>query len=237
MKKPTLLVFDWDGTLMDSEARIVSCMLTAAAEAGLEPPPCEEARGVIGLALREAVTALFPEITEGARERVVERYRHHYLVASTVPSRLFPGAKDLLAALYDRKYFLAVATGKGRRGLDQVMEEHGVHQLFHYTRCADEARSKPHPQMLWDIMDHLGVGPADTLMIGDTDYDLLMAENAGVPALAVGYGVQSRARLMACRSLACVDSIEDLRKWLLALESPFPELACSQSTYPEQEFE
>lgn len=228
LKKPALIVFDWDGTLMDSEAKIVGCMLAAATEAGLAPPQREDARGVIGLALREAVTTLFPGIDDASRERIIERYRHHYLVGSTIPSELFAGVKEMLQALSSQGYFMAVATGKGRRGLDQVMDEQGVRHLFDYTRCADETRSKPHPQMLWEIMDRLGVAPAETLMVGDTDYDLLMAANAGVPALAVGYGVQSRARLLACGPLGCVDSIAELSEWLFALggaEAGAPEQA------------
>ena len=120
----------------------------------------------------------------------------------------------MIRNLHDQGHFLAVATGKGRQGLDKVLDETALGEYFHYTRCADETRSKPHPQMLLDIMDWLGMEANATLMIGDTEFDLQMARNAGVNALGVSYGVHEKARLLACEPLACLDSLAEVSEWL-----------------------
>jgi phosphoglycolate phosphatase len=209
-----LLVFDWDGTLMDSGARIVGCFQAAAADVGVAVPADERARDVIGLGLQEATERLFPGLEAGAVGRVVERYRHHFLGHHPTPSVLFPGVAATLAHLAEAGYLLGIATGKSRRGLEKVLGETGLGPFFHASRCADEAFSKPHPQMLEEVMDVLGAGPAETLMIGDTEYDMQMARNAGVPALAVAYGVHAPARLLAEGALACLDRIDELPAWL-----------------------
>lgn len=209
-----LLVFDWDGTLMDSEARIVESFEAAIGDVGLPPRPRSDLRGIIGLGMPEALNHLFPD-EASAHAALVERYRHHFLVASPTPTPLFEGVRPMLAALEAAGYFLAVATGKARRGLDRVLGETGLDGLFHFTRCADECRSKPHPQMLLEIMERTGVEPEQTLMIGDTEFDLLMARNAGAHALGVTYGVHEPARLLACGPLGCVDSVPALHEWLL----------------------
>ena len=209
-----LLVFDWDGTLMDSEARIVACVQAAARDLDLTEPSAEESRNIIGLGLNEAVTTLFPGADESLVERVVERYRHHFLDVNKTPSELFPGAKEVLIELADRGFLLAIATGKGRRGLDMVLGSTGLGPLFHATRCADETLSKPNPQMLLQILDELGIYAHEALMIGDTEYDLQMANNARVRSLAVSYGVHSRERLMQFEPLDCLDAIHELTGWL-----------------------
>jgi phosphoglycolate phosphatase len=209
-----LLVFDWDGTLMDSEARIVGCFQAAAADVGIAVPATERARDVIGLGLREAAERLFPGVDDAIAGRVIERYRHHFLGDHPTPSELFPGVVETLEALAGAGYLLGIATGKSRRGLDKVLGETGLGGLFHASRCADEAFSKPHPQMLEEVMAVLGAGPAETLMIGDTEYDMQMARNAGVPALAVSYGVHHPGRLLAEGALACLDRIDELPAWL-----------------------
>jgi phosphoglycolate phosphatase len=209
-----LLVFDWDGTLMDSQARIVACFQAAAADVGVAVPGADEARDVIGLGLREAAERLFRDVGPADLVEVVERYRHHFLGDHPTPSTLFPGVPETLEGLADAGYLLGIATGKSRRGLDQVLAETGLGPLFHASRCADEAFSKPHPQMLEEVMAVLGAGPADTLMIGDTEYDMQMARNAGVPALAVGYGVHAADRLLAEGALACLERIDQLPEWL-----------------------
>lgn len=213
MKFP-LLVFDWDGTLMDSEARIVGCMQAAIADSGLPALESAAIRNIIGLGLREALEQLFPGCAESVRQRMVERYRYHFLGGYHAASPLFPGARETLTALRERGYLLAVATGKGRQGLESVLRETGCRHLFDATRCADESFSKPHPQMLLDIMDELDVPPQATLMIGDTEYDMRMAANAGAQALAVSYGVHERERLLQCGPLDCLDSIGALPAWL-----------------------
>ncbi len=209
-----LIVFDWDGTLMDSEARIVNCMRAAIEDLSLAPRTRQQMTEVIGLGLAEAQAILYPDGTPEEHAALTERYRYHFVEANQTPSTLFPGVEDMLAELNEQGHFLAVATGKGRRGLDRVLEETNTGQYFHVTRCADESFSKPHPQMLQEIMDSLGVETNDTLMIGDTEYDLQMANNAGVPSLAVSYGVHDLARLLNCKPLDCVDDIPALRNWL-----------------------
>lgn len=211
-----LLVFDWDGTLMDSQARIVACFQAAAADVGVNVPHGDRARDVIGLGLAEATERLFPGVDGGVVARVVERYRHHFLGDHPTPSELFPGVVETLEQLADTGYLLGIATGKSRRGLDKVLGETGLGRFFQASRCADEAFSKPHPQMLEEVMSLLGASPADTLMIGDTEYDMQMARNAGVPGLAVSYGVHEPARLLAEGALACLDHIADLPRWLAA---------------------
>lgn len=211
-----LIVFDWDGTLMDSEARIVGCMQAALRDVGVEPLPPARIRQVIGLGLNEAVHALQTEATTERLQAVADRYRHHFLTDDTIPSQPFAGAEDTLQALTDRGYLLAVATGKGRRGLDRALEETGFGRFFHATRCADETRSKPHPQMLLELMDSLGAEPEETLVVGDTEFDLQMATNAGAAALAVSYGVHERECLLLHDPLACLDDIRDVALWLCA---------------------
>lgn len=211
-----LIVFDWDGTLMDSEARIVACLRAAIDETGLPHLPDEALRNIIGLGLREALMTLYPEGTDQEHDALVLHYRNHFLDFNDTPSPLFEGADDLIRDLHAQGHFLAVATGKGRNGLDKVLEETALGQYFHYTRCADETHSKPHPQMLLDIMDWLGMDASDALMIGDTEFDLQMAQNAGVKSLGVSYGVHDKARLLACEPLACLDSVAEVSDWLNA---------------------
>lgn len=211
-----LIVFDWDGTLMDSEARIVACLRAAIEETGLSHRPNEALRNIIGLGLREALMTLYPEGSDQQHNDLVKHYRHHFLVSNETPSPLFEGADQLIRELHAQGHFLAVATGKGRQGLDKVLEETALGEYFHYTRCADETRSKPHPQMLLEIMDWLGTEPANTLMVGDTEFDLQMARNAGARALGVSYGVHDKARLLACEPLACLDSLAEVAAWLNA---------------------
>lgn len=209
-----LLVFDWDGTLMDSAAHIVYCMRHAIHDSGLPAKDDAAIRNIIGLGLSEALYTLFPESDDSLHDAITQRYRHHFLSGTHAPSGLFAGADATLCALAETGYLLAVATGKGRHGLDHVLEQTGLKKFFHASRCVDEAPSKPHPQMLFDLMDALGVTPDATLMIGDTEYDMHMARNAGVPALGVSYGVHGRERLLQCGALDCLDAIHELPDWL-----------------------
>lgn len=209
-----LIVFDWDGTLMDSEARIVACMRAAIEETGLADRSDAELRNIIGLGLREALQTLYPDDNDETYEVLVNHYRYHFLEVNETPSTLFEGTETLLRDLQAEGHFLAIATGKGRQGLDKVLDETGLGDLFDFTRCADEAFSKPHPQMLIDIMDNLGIEASSTLMIGDTEYDIHMAHNAGVDALAVSYGVHEKTRLLSTNPLDCVDSLLEVGEWL-----------------------
>ena len=211
----TLLVFDWDGTLMDSEARIVSCMQAAAVDAGVAAPDAGAAREVIGLGLQQAVARLFAAESPVVHGQIARRYREHFLVLDRSRSQLFPGVEETLEKLRDAGHLLAVATGKSRRGLDRELDETGLRPLFHASRCADETFSKPHPQMLDELMRELGAAAAETLMIGDTEYDMQMAANAGTAALGVSCGVHPPARLMAHGARDTLASIVELPGWLV----------------------
>lgn len=207
-----LLIFDWDGTLIDSEAKIVDCMQSAMREVGL--PVLEPAviRNIIGLGMHEALHTLFPEESDTTYRSMIDRYRYHFFTGDS--SRPFAGVTGILAEIARQDYFMAVATGKGRHGLDKALQETGFKQWFHTSRCADETRSKPHPQMLEEILDELGMEAEQALMIGDTEYDLQMAQNAGMASVAVTYGVHDKERLLACGPQVCLSSLHGLLPWL-----------------------
>ena len=209
-----LIVFDWDGTLMNSESRIVASVAAALSDLSLPALPHERIRNIIGLGLREAVEVLLPGRSDSFYGQYIDRYRYHFLEGDTTPMPLFDGVRETLHELRDRGWMLAVATGKSRRGLDRALDETGLGQLFAATRCADESPSKPHPGMLEELMDQLQVRPDDTLMVGDTEYDLQMALNAGTSAIAVCYGVHERERLLEFAPLACLNAISELKDWL-----------------------
>lgn len=209
-----LLVFDWDGTLMDSEAKIVRCMQAAAHDAGLADPGVPAIRHIIGLGLKEALHELFPQAGDTQTARLIESYRVHFLERDDTAMPLFPGVREGLAQLAAQGYLLAVATGKARNGLNRVLEETGLHELFVSSRCADEALSKPHPLMLEQILEETGTVPARALMVGDTVYDMQMARHAKVAGLAVSYGVHARAALLAEGARDCLDSFPDVCVWL-----------------------
>jgi len=217
-----LLVFDWDGTLVDSEAKIIGAVHCAAADLGLEAPPADEVRNIIGLGLREAIDILFPGRGMDFHRQVAERYRHHFLEALQIPVTLFPGTREVLEELTRQGYLLGVATGKSRAGLAREIELHELSGTFNATRCADEAASKPHPQMLEEIMAELEVNPERTLMVGDTEYDLRMARDAGAHGMAVSYGAHEASRLLEFQPLAVLESLSELPPWLEA-ETPGPE--------------
>jgi phosphoglycolate phosphatase len=210
----SLIVFDWDGTLMDSEAKIVRCMQAAAADVGIPDPGTEAIRNIIGLGLNEAMQVLFPQQTPVHRADLVERYRRHFLELDSTGMPLFPGVAQGLTQLAEQGYLLAIATGKARRGLNRVLDDTGMRHLFISSRCSDEAISKPHPQMLEDILDETGIGAGRTLMVGDTVYDMEMARSAKVAGLAVSYGVHARERLLGCGTLACLDSFPEVCAWI-----------------------
>jgi len=209
-----LLVFDWDGTLMDSAGAIVASLQGACADLGLPVPSEESARYVIGLGLDDAMTHILPGVKPSDYPRVAERYRAHFLNQDS-GTALFSGAAELVTALHEAGFLLAVATGKGRRGLERALAATGLKPYFHATRCADEGFSKPHPGMLQALMEELDVDRERTLMIGDTTHDMEMARAAGVPRLGVAYGAHARAALLDYGPLACVEDFESLRQWLL----------------------
>jgi len=205
-----LLIFDWDGTLSDSLARIIECLQLAARDSNLPEPPGTAAREIIGLGLREALTALFPGIESDTIDRLRQSYSGHYLRQDRVPTPLFPNARETLQQLRDRGLLLAVATGKSRRGLDRVLAEHGLDAFFDATRCADETESKPSPRMVEELLASLAVVPEHALVIGDTEFDMEMARRARVPRIGVSYGAHPAERLRRYDLRACLDRIEEI---------------------------
>lgn len=214
-KRFDLIIFDWDGTLMDSAALIVDSVQAAARDLGLAVPSDERARHIIGLGLVDALRYAMPELQPERYQEAAERYREHYL-ARDHQLALFAGAEDLVAELSRAEHLLAVATGKSRAGLDRALADSGLGAYFRASRCADECHSKPHPQMLEELMTEFGVVPDATLMIGDTTHDLQMAKNAGVAALAVCYGAHPRDLLEAETPLHCATSVAEMAAWLRA---------------------
>ena len=208
-----LVVFDWDGTLMDSAAAIVAAIQAASRDLGLPPPSEERARHVIGLGLSDALRHAVPELPENDYPSMVERYRFHYL-SRDHELTLFPGAYEMVGELAGAGRRLGVATGKSRIGLDRVLEQTRLRPFFHATRCADECFSKPHPQMLDQIVETLGIAKTRTLMVGDTTHDLQMAKNAGVDALAVAFGAHPRSALEAEAPLDVLATPTGLAAWL-----------------------
>jgi phosphoglycolate phosphatase len=211
-EKIKLIVFDWDGTLMDSEAQIVACLHAAIADLGLEPMDDETVKNVIGLGLREAIDTLVPGRDQKFHQTFVDNYRKYWFQSEA--SVLFEGVREVLDTFRQQDLLLGVATGKARQGLERVLGETGLASCFHATRCADEAPSKPHPQMLLDIMARLDVLPKETLMVGDTEYDMEMATNAGVARIAVRTGVHSEERLNRHAPLVCLERLIDMPMWL-----------------------
>lgn len=208
-----LIVFDWDGTLSDSTTMIARSLQAALRDMG-EPVPDEAAaRFVIGLGLVDALRSVAPGLPPTRHRELSAHYRRHYLAAEdAIP--LFAGAAELLAELDAAGYFIAVATGKSRGGLDRALAQNKLVGRFHATRCADEGRPKPHPDMLLHLMDFVGVRPQETLMIGDTTHDLELARNAGTHAVAVAYGAHDLDGLARLSPRALVHSVAELREWL-----------------------
>jgi phosphoglycolate phosphatase len=208
-----LIVFDWDGTLADSTSIIASAIQEALRDMGETVPEERSAKFVIGLGLFDALRTVAPQLAVHRHSDLAAHYRKHFLSREDdIP--LFEGAPELLAELETAGYFLAVATGKTRKGLDRVLAKNGLARRFHATRCADEGFPKPHPDMLLHLMDRLGATPEQTLMIGDTTHDLELARNAGAAAVAVAYGAHDVEGLSKLKPLATVQSVAELREWL-----------------------
>jgi phosphoglycolate phosphatase len=213
-KQFDLIVWDWDGTLADSTGMITKAVVDAAAQVGLPTLDPKAARNIIGLGLRESIHALFGDIPAEQAQALAKQYTANYYAGEhEIP--LFVGAKEVITELSRRGHKLAVATGKGRRGLNLALDRSGFGHLFHATRTVDECFSKPHPQMLDELMDNLVATPARTLMIGDSSYDLQMAQNAGVDSLAVTFGAQSADKLLKYNPKGIFDEFSELSYWLL----------------------
>jgi phosphoglycolate phosphatase len=217
-----LLVFDWDGTLMDSIASILACTKRTIGDLELGDLPDDIIRSTIGLGLRETVEVLSPGCDEEQFGRILARYREHWFATYRDLPLLFDGVKALLESLAGEGYLLAVATGKSRRGLDYAVAQTGLEGLFQATRTADETFSKPHPKMLFDVFEELGVRPHEALMIGDTTYELEMARNAGSPSVGVCSGSHPREELLRFEPVACLENVVELAPWLAQSRATVP---------------
>ncbi len=208
-----LYIFDWDGTLVRSLDHIVESIDYAAGRIGLPSRPQDLRRSVIGLGLEEALSGLYPEAGERERDLLLQYYKERYLELDRAePTPPYEGVEETLDHLLGQGHQLAVATGKARLGLERVMNNLDLGRYFVATRCADEARSKPHPLMLQQLLAMTGYRAEDALMVGDTDFDLNMAKQAGVGAVGVTYGAHPVARLRACQPIRLIADIRELRE-------------------------
>lgn len=215
MTQTALVVFDWDGTLVDSTARIVDCLHQAALATGLPVLAADAYRHIIGLGLPEAIAALYPEADDGQRQRMRAAYSRCYTEAEATPNQPYAGVPELLDALRMRGVLLAVATGKSRPGLDRAFRNTGLGHFFHDSRTADETASKPDPRMLQELLQAARLPPAAVLMVGDTTFDLDMAARAAVPAVGITHGAHPAGRLAQSAPLALVDDIPQLAALVL----------------------
>jgi len=216
INKPVeLIIFDWDGTLMDAEAKIVNCFRKSVADIEIDYPGDEATRNIIGLGLKEALDVLLPDYSDAIRQQVVDRYREHFLHLDETEMPLFKGVEEGLKRLQNDNYALAIATGKARVGLDRALEDSRLEEYFTVSRCADEAISKPHPRMVLDILAETGVSAENAIVVGDTTYDIQMAHRAGTDVLAVCYGVHDSKKLKAEKPLACVEDFNSVLEWFL----------------------
>jgi len=209
-----LVIFDWDGTISDSVARIVNSMQSAAVELDMAMPTYLEVKEIIGLGLTEAVFRLFPQASREQVFQLQTSYSRHYRAEDSSPCPFFPGVEETLHQLKADGYQLAVATGKSRAGLDRVLLSLGMEDFFHNSRCADETLSKPHPLMLEELLAEFDLPAEAAVMVGDTEFDMEMAVNAGMPRIAVSYGAHHADRLHAFEPLACVDLFSEIKSSL-----------------------
>ena len=209
-----LIAFDWDGTLFDSTALIARCIQAAVRDVGGTVPSDQDATYVIGMGLMQALAHAAPDVPKARYPQLGERYQHHY-AASQHDIALFDGVLPLLADLKARHHWLTVATGKSRRGLDEVLKTVALQGVFDGSRTADETAGKPSPLMLNQLMREFGVDPERTLMIGDTTHDLQMAQNAGCASLGVSYGAHEPDAFHALQPRFVAHSVRELHDWLL----------------------
>jgi phosphoglycolate phosphatase len=219
LRKYDLLIFDWDGTLADSIGRIVEAMRVAARMSGRPERDELAIKGIIGLGLPEAIRTLYPDISAEDLISFRQHYADSYMgMDHQAPSPLFAHVREAIEQFRADGYQLAVATGKARRGLDRVLSAHGWLDWFDATRAADETASKPDPLMLHEILQHCGVAPERALMVGDSSFDLLMARNAGMDCVAVGYGAQSLESLRQYQPHLAIECFSELRAWLVGAQ-------------------
>lgn len=205
-----LFIFDWDGTLCDSTAKIVRCMHQAADTLRLPVRTDAEVQNIIGLGLPEAIQTLYPELDPAGVEAMRQAYADQFIAADTTPSELFANAATTLERLLADGHKIAVATGKSRAGLDRVLASVGMSSLFHATRSSDETASKPHPLMLQQLLEEIRVPAQEAVMIGDTEFDMEMARRAAMPRIAVDYGAHHISRLTPYQPVLCASDISDV---------------------------
>jgi phosphoglycolate phosphatase len=208
-----LVIFDWDGTVMDSTGLIAACIRDTCRDMGLAVPGVDEAKWIIGLGLDQSMARIAPGLDAARQREFADRYRRLFL-ARDHEAPLFEGIPALVAELRGRERRLAVATGKSRRGLERAMAASGLGPHFEATRCADEGFPKPHPDMILRLLEETGVEPSRALMIGDTTHDLELAANAGVDAVAVSYGAHGEELLRARAARHYAASVAELAQWL-----------------------
>ena len=213
MRRYELVIFDWDGTIMDSTGLIASCIQAACREMGLAVPDEAAAKWVIGLGIAQSMERVAPGLDASRTREFADRYRGHFL-ARDHEAPLFGGIPGLLEDLRGRGLRLAVATGKSRRGLGRALASSGLAPFFEATRCADEGFPKPHPDMVLRILDETGVEASRAVLVGDTTHDLELAANAGVDAVAVTYGAHGESLLRERAARHYAGSVEELRLWL-----------------------
>jgi len=213
--KYKLVIFDWDGTLMDSTPRIISSMLTAAEQTGLTIPKAEDVRDIIGLSMEPAFVKLFGVQNAHKAELLLKYYRQAYVHEDITPSPLYQGALELLNVLSEQQYQLAVATGKARQGLERVWQQSQTQDFFQASRCGDEAESKPSPDMLEQILLELSIPASQALMVGDTSYDMAMAEALGMDRVGLSHGAHNKQKLAVHKPSAIFDSLPELQHWLM----------------------
>lgn len=205
-----LVIFDWDGTVMDSTGRIVSCMQLAAVDMALPSLADSVVCSIIGLGLPEAIATLYPQLDDAGIVAMRDRYAFHFIAAEQTPSALYPAAEQVLIHLREQGLKLAVATGKSRKGLQRVWGNTGLERYFDASRCADESHSKPHPAMVLELLEAMAVPAERAVVVGDTTYDLEMARAASVDRIGVSYGAHPVEQLLPCEPLAVIDRLDHL---------------------------
>lgn len=209
-----LFIFDWDGTLSDSTAKITKAMQLAAQDLGWQPLPEMPIRNIIGLGLPEAIATLYPEVSVLERQRLRDAYAHNFLALDQAnPSSLFPSVSETLVELKTQGHLLSIATGKSRKGLDRILQSMDLHDFFDATRCADETASKPHPLMLEQLLAEFDVMADEAVMVGDTEYDMEMARVIAMPRIAVSYGAHHADRLHPFELEMCLDRFDEILGW------------------------
>ncbi|MCC2604138.1 HAD family hydrolase [Planctobacterium marinum] len=214
LDKYKVVIFDWDGTVMDSIAHIVHCVQQAAIDNRLAVPDEASVRNIIGLSLPEAFLTLFGEDKSADFERFRDNYKDQYVKNDDITPPLFAHVPELLTGLLEKGIKLAVATGKGRRGLDNAILRSGLGHFFSYSRTSDEAASKPSPDMLIQISRFYGVSAAECLMVGDSIHDMKMAKNANMDSIGVTFGAHQRERLLEAQPTAIIDCYSTAIGWL-----------------------